>query len=81
MAADDINDGISTEESEELSLLVLMEALRSARVERDSLSEQGEMQSPKMQMVMDRISKMEQMLSNTMKKLSEASSSIIQNMK
>lgn len=81
VATGDVNDGISKEESEQLSLLVLMEALRSARAERDSLSEQGEIQQLKMQMVMDRISKMESMLSNVMKKFSDTSSSIIQNMK
>lgn len=47
----------------------------------DSLSEMSEQQSLRLQMMMDRRSKMISTLSNIMKKISETSSSIIQNMK
>lgn len=47
----------------------------------DSLSEMGEMESLRLQMAMDRISKMMTTLSNIMKKASETQSSIIQNVK
>lgn len=49
--------------------------------ERDSLSEISEMQSLRMQMMMDRLSKAISTISNIMKKLSETSSGIIQNLK
>jgi hypothetical protein len=48
---------------------------------RDSLSELGEMQQLKMQMAMDRISKADHASSNTLKKMSDTLSQIIQNMK
>ena len=47
----------------------------------DSLSELGEMESLRIQMYMDRYSKFMTTLSNIMKKMSETSQSIIQNMK
>jgi hypothetical protein len=47
----------------------------------DSLSELGEEQQLKMQMVMDRMTKADSAASNLMKKFSETSSSIIQNLK
>ena len=47
----------------------------------DSLSEMGEMESLRLQMIMDRRSKMIQTLSNIMKKISDTSQSIIQNIK
>lgn len=47
----------------------------------DSLSEMGEMESLRLQMVMDRMSKMISTLSNILKKISETSSTIIQNIK
>lgn len=47
----------------------------------DSLSELGEMESLRIQMYMDRYSKLMTTLSNIMKKMSETSQSIIQNMK
>lgn len=47
----------------------------------DSLSELGEMESLRLQMLMDRRSKMIQTLSNIMKKMSDTSQSIIQNLK
>jgi len=47
----------------------------------DSLSEMGEMESLRLQMAMDRKSKMMATLSNLLKKMSDTSSSITQNIK
>lgn len=47
----------------------------------DSLSEMGEMESLRLQMIMDRYSKFMTTLSNLMKKMSDTSQSIIQNLK
>ena len=47
----------------------------------DSLSDLGEMESLRLQMIMDRRSKSLETLSNVMKKLSETASSITQNLK
>lgn len=47
----------------------------------DSLNEMGEMESLRLQMAMDRMSKMMQTLSNLLKKTSDTASSIVQNLK
>ena len=47
----------------------------------DSLSELGEMESLRLQMAMDRLSKLMTTLSNLLKKISDTESSIIQNLK
>lgn len=47
----------------------------------DSMSEMGEMESLRLQMAMDRMSKMMSTLSNLLKKISDTASSIIQNLK
>jgi hypothetical protein len=47
----------------------------------DSMSEMGEMESLRLQMAMDRLSKMMSTLSNLLKKISDTSSQIVQNMK
>jgi hypothetical protein len=47
----------------------------------DSMSEMGEMESLRLQMAMDRMSKMMTTLSNILKKISDTSSSITQNLK
>lgn len=47
----------------------------------DSLSEMGEMESLRLQMAMDRMSKLMSTLSNLLKKASETSESIIRNLK
>lgn len=49
--------------------------------DQDSLSEMGEMESLRLQMIMDRMSKMESMISNIMAKISKTSDAIIQNLK
>lgn len=48
---------------------------------KDDMSEMGEMESMRLQMAMDRMSKMMSTLSNLMKKISETQSSITQNLK
>lgn len=47
----------------------------------DSMSEMGEMESLRLQMAMDRMSKMMSTLSNLLKKISDTSNQIIQNLK
>ena len=47
----------------------------------DSLSELGEIESLRLQMAMDRLSKFMQTLSNILKKMSDTDSEIIQNLK
>lgn len=47
----------------------------------DSMSEMGEMESLRLQMAMDRMSKMMSTLSNILKKISDTQQSIIQNLK
>ena len=47
----------------------------------DSMSEMGEMESLRLQMVMDRMSKMMSTLSNLLKKISDTANQIIQNLK
>ena len=47
----------------------------------DSMSEMGEMESLRLQMAMDRLSKMMSTLSNLLKKISDTSQSITQNLK
>lgn len=47
----------------------------------DSLSEMGEMESLRLQMAMDRMSKMMSTLSNLLKKMSDTASAITQNIK
>lgn len=47
----------------------------------DSMSEMGETESLRLQMAMDRLSKMMSTLSNILKKMSDTQSSIVQNLK
>lgn len=47
----------------------------------DSLSEMGEMESLRLQMAMDRLSKLMSTLSNLLKKISDTQSQIVQNLK
>ena len=56
-------------------------AVADTKAELDSMSEMGETESLRLQMAMDRMSKMMSTLSNLMKKASETSSGIIQNLK
>jgi Arc/MetJ-type ribon-helix-helix transcriptional regulator len=56
-------------------------ALEAVTTRIDDLSEMGEMESLRLQMAMDRMSKMMSTLSNLLKKMSETSSAIVQNIK
>jgi len=56
-------------------------AVADTKAELDSISEMGEMDSLRLQMAMDRMSKMMTTLSNLMKKASDTSSGITQNLK
>ena len=59
-----------------------IEAAKDAiRDQLDSMSEMGEMESLRLQMAMDRLSKMMSTLSNILKKISDTSQAITQNLK
>ena len=59
----------------------LQAAVDDVKPELDSLSEMGEMESLRLQMAMDRMSKLRSTLSNILKKSSKTSSQITQNIK
>jgi Arc/MetJ-type ribon-helix-helix transcriptional regulator len=60
----------------------ILESIRDElRDKLDSMSELGEMESMRLQMIMDRRSKLLETLSNIMKKISDTSQSITQNLK
>jgi hypothetical protein len=59
----------------------LEQAIDEAKAELDSLSELGETESLRLQMAMDRVSKFMTTLSNILKKASETSAQITQNLK
>lgn len=59
----------------------LAKAIENLKNDLDSLSELGEMESLRLQMAMDRMSKMMSTLSNLLKKISDTSSQITQNLK
>ena len=56
-------------------------AIDKVKSDLDSMSEMGEMESLRLQMAMDRMSKMMSTLSNMLKKASETQQAIIQNIK
>lgn len=56
-------------------------AIEDIKKQRDSLSEMGEMESLRLQMAMDRMSKLMSTLSSVLKKISETSETITQNIK
>ena len=58
-----------------------IDALAKIKDDLDSLSEMGELDSLRLQMAMDRLSKMMSTLSNLLKKISDTASSITQNIK
>ena len=64
-----------------VALIHVILELMSLRDRRDSLSELGEQDQLRLQMVMDRLAKLYTTLSNLMKKISETAQSIVQNMK
>ena len=57
------------------------DAVDTLKGDLDSMSEMGEMESLRLQMAMDRLSKMMSTLSNLLKKISDTSSQIVQNLK
>ena len=66
-------------------LITSVEQLRlvrySLQARLDSMSEMGEMESLRLQMAMDRLSKFMNTLSNLLKKSSDTASGIVQNLK
>ena len=60
---------------------VLCAILESVKNDLDSMSEMGEMESLRMQMAMDRLSKIMSTLSNILKKISESANTIASNLK
>jgi hypothetical protein len=72
-------DGVKTINKQKQSLRESTNAADKQKL--DSLSEMGEMESLRLQMAMDRKSKLMSTLSNLLKKESETSSNIIQNIK
>jgi hypothetical protein len=63
------------------NMLAYDKAERGIQASLDSMSELGETESLRLQMAMDRLSKLMETLSNIMKKLSDTGDSIVQNMK
>jgi len=59
----------------------LESAIDDVKSELDALSEMGEMESLRLQMAMDRVSKLSSTLSNLLKKASDTSQQITQNLK
>lgn len=68
-------------DDEVVSVRQLNAALDAIKCRLDSLSEMGEMESLRLQMAMDRLSKMMTTLSNVMKKISDTDQAITQNLK
>lgn len=64
-----------------LSAAQIQSSIDQVKTDLDSMSEMGEMESLRLQMAMDRMSKMMSTLSNILKKISETSQSITQNLK
>lgn len=73
-----LDDQVSTAKVEQEDLVKAMEAMKQ---DLDSMSEMGEMESLRLQMAMDRMSKMMSTLSNILKKISDTSNQITQNLK
>lgn len=65
----------------QLSYAQVEQELDKMKKDLDSLSEMGETESLRLQMAMDRMSKFMATLSNIMKKMSDTSSAMIQNLK
>lgn len=63
------------------SIAVIKKEIDGLANQKDSMSEMGEMESLRLQMAMDRLSRMMSTLSNIMKKASKTQQSITQNMK
>jgi len=81
----DANGGVSYHDTDlspgSMNKADLDAAVDRAKGDLDSMSEMGEMESLRLQMAMDRMSKMMSTLSNLLKKISDTSNSIVQNLK
>jgi len=64
-----------------LTMETMSDVITSLRADIDSMSEMGEMESLRLQMAMDRMSKLMSTLSNILKKMSDTSESIVRNLK
>lgn len=64
-----------------LTMEAMSDVITSLRADIDSMSEMGEMESLRLQMAMDRLSKLMSTLSNILKKMSDTSESIVRNLK
>lgn len=64
-----------------LTMETMSDVITSLRADIDSMSEMGEMESLRLQMAMDRLSKLMSTLSNILKKMSDTSESIVRNLK
>lgn len=71
----------STPATKPISKAELDSQVEKAKKDLDSMSEMGEMESLRLQMAMDRMSKMMSTLSNLLKKISDTQNSIVQNLK
>ena len=72
---------LTTIQPKKVTAAEIKELLDSLRDKLDSMNEMGEMASLRLQMMMDRISKFMETLSNLTKKLSETADAIIKNLK
>ncbi len=70
--------GIADSDSKKASLDAMTDEMKS---DMDSMSEMGEMESLRLQMAMDRLSKMMATLSNVLKKINDTTQAIPQNLK
>jgi len=75
------DDVVTAYSSTSVSKKELNQLTKSFKKDLDSLSEMGEMESLRLQMAMDRMSKMMTALSNILKKLNDTASSIAENLK
>jgi hypothetical protein len=75
------DDVVIAYSSASVSKKELNEIKKSVKKDLDSLGEMGEMESLRLQMAMDRMSKMMTALSNILKKLNDTADSIVENLK
>ena len=73
--------GERSENQQVVSLCWILARVDSIKNDLDSMSEMGEIESLRLQMAMDRMSKMMSTLSNLLKKISDTSAQITQNLK
>lgn len=76
-----VKEELALAEAASATSLKLTKGLEDPKSNIDSMSEMGEMESLRLQMAMDRMSKMMSTLSNLLKKISDTANSITQNLK